>query len=140
MTKIETAPRKGFDQGFSIIDGQKVRTRGPRVRDKLNRDVSLGSYELFQSGSLLEKSVWNKILLGMTMRDYEQVIEQFSQAYGLKKSAISEHFVSASRKKLEQLLTGSLENVPPCAMFINGTIFKGQNLVVALGLGCDGNK
>ena len=134
------AHRWGFEQGFTIIDGQKVRTRGPRVRDKLNREVSLGSYELFQSGSLLEESVWNKIVHGLTMRDYEQVVEQFSPAYGLKKSTISEHFVSASRKKLEQLLTRSLENVPLCAMFIDGTIFKGQNLVVAVGLGCDGNK
>ena len=134
------AHRWGFERGFTIIDGQKVHTRRPRVRDKLNREVALGSYELFQRGSLLEEAVWNKIVQGLTMRNYEQVVEQFSQAYGLKKSTISEHFVAASRKKLEQLLTRSLQNSPLCALFIDGTVFKGQHLVVAVGLGCDGRK
>ena len=132
--------RWGREQGFLVIDGQKVRLPRPRVRDKLNREVALGSYELFQRGSVLEDAVWNKILYGVTTRGYGQVIEEFSRAYGLKKSTISEHFVRASRKKLEQLWGRNLEECPQCAIFIDATVFKRQSLVVAVGLGADGRK
>ena len=111
------------------------------MRSKANdREIPLGSYELFQRGSLLEESVWHKIMHGLTMRSYKEVVQHFSDAYGVEKSTISEHFVEASRKKLDQLLTRSLANVSICVMMIDGTIFKGANLVVAIGIDRFGHK
>ncbi len=132
--------RWGSESGYCLIDGQKVPIDRPRVRDKANREVTLGSYELFQRGSLVEQTVWNKILAGLTMRSYEAVVREFAKAYGLKKSTVSAHFVQASRKKLEQLLTRPLGDLRLCAIVIDAKIFRGQHLVVALGIGCDGRK
>lgn len=132
--------RWGHEQGYCIIDGQKVPLPRPRVRDKHNREVPLGSYELFQRGSLIEETVWQKIMLGLSMRNYGAVIRQFQHAYGIEKSMVSEHFISASRRKLEQLLTRPLDGLALCAIVIDGTIYQKQNLVVALGIGCDGRK
>ena len=132
--------RWGSEQGFAVVDGQKVPMRRPRVRDKLNREITLGSYELFQRSSLIEEEVWRRILNGLTTRRYEQVVQRFSEAYGLKKSAISKQFREASRRKLDELLTRPLGKLPLCAMLIDGTLFRGQNLIVALGIGCDGRK
>jgi transposase-like protein len=135
------AYRWGREQGFCVIDGQKVPIARPRVRSKVqNREIPLGSYELFQRASLLEENVWHKIMHGLSTRNYKEVIQQFSEAYGLDKSTISEHFVEASRKKLEQLLTRSLANLSICAMMIDATIFKGFHLVVALGVDRFGHK
>lgn len=134
------AYRWGREQGYCIIDGQKVPLPRPRIRDKHNREVALGSYELFQRGSLIEETVWQKILLGLSMRNYAAVVRQFVEAYGIEKSMVSEHFISASRRKLEQLLTRPLEGLALCAIMIDGTIYQRQNLVVALGIGCDGRK
>lgn len=135
------AYRWGIEQGYCVIDGQKVPIARPRVRSKGdNREIPLGSYELFQRASLLEESVWHKIMHGLTMRSYKEVIEQFSDAYGVDKSTVSERFIEASRKKLEQLLTRSLENLSICVMMIDGTIFKSANLVVALGIDRFGHK
>ena len=129
------AYRWGKEQGYCIIDGQKVPIARPRLRSKANdREIPLGSYELFQRASLLEESVWHKIMHGLTMRSYKEVLQQFVDAYGIEKSTISEHFIEASRKKLEHLLTRSLANVSIAVMMIDGTIFKGANLVVAIGI------
>src|SRR5512144_2022228 len=47
------ANRWGKEQGYCIIDGQKVPIARPRVRDTANHEVKLGSYEMFQrSGPL----------------------------------------------------------------------------------------
>lgn len=136
-----TAYRWGNEQGYCVIDGQKIPVARPRVRSKVNnQEIPLGSYELFQRASLLEESVWHKIMHGLSMRSYKEVLMQFSDAYGVDKSTISEHFIEASRKKLEQLLERSLAQVSICVMMIDGTIFKGANLVAAIGIDRFGHK
>ena len=136
-----TAYRWGSERGYVVIDGQKVPIEKPRVRSRqTNREILLGSYELFQRASLVAETVWQKIMYGLTMRSYKEVVQQFVDAYGLEKSTVSEHFVEASRVKLEQLLTRSLAGLSLCAIFIDGTIFKGEHLVVAIGVDRFGRK
>jgi transposase-like protein len=135
------AYRWGTEAGFCVIDGQKVPIDRPRVRSRQqNREIPLGSYELFQRASLMEETVWHKIMHGLTMRSYKEVVQQFAEAYGLEKSATCEHFVEASRAKLKQLMTRSLADVPLSVMLIDGTIFKGQHVIVAIGVDRLGNK
>lgn len=135
------AYRWGHEEGYCVIDGQKVPIARPRIRSKAhNREIPLGSYELFQRASLLEESVWHKIMHGLTTRNYKEVIQQFSDAYGVNKSTVSEHFIEASRKKLEMVLTRTLTELAIDVMMIDGTIFKGFNLVVALGIDRFGHK
>jgi hypothetical protein len=64
-------------------------------------------------------------MLGLTMRSYKEVVQQFADAYGLEKSTTCEHFVQASREKLKQLMERSLVGTSIAVMLI-GTIFKGQ--------------
>lgn len=135
------AYRWGSESGFCVIDGQRVPIQRPRVRSRgQNKEIPLGSYELFQRGSLMEETVWHKIMYGLSMRNYKEVVQQFADAYGLEKSTISEHFIEASRVKLEQLMRRSLANVALVAMLIDGTAFKGENLVVAVGIDRTGRK
>jgi transposase-like protein len=136
-----SAYRWGTESGFCIIDGQRVPVDKPRVRNRQNdREIPLGSYELFQRASLVEETVWRKIMHGLTMRSYKEVVQQFSDAYGLAKSTTSEHFIEASRRKLEELMKRSLGGISLTVMLIDGTVFKGQNLVVAVGIDRLGNK
>ena len=135
------AYRWGSEAGFCIIDGQRVPIDRPRVRSRQqNREIPLGSYELFQRTSLMDETVWYKVMHGLTMRSYKLVVQQFSDAYGLAKSATCEHFIEASRAKLKTLMTRSLADVPLSVMLIDGTIFKGQHMLVAIGIDRLGNK
>ena len=135
------AYRWGSEEGFCIIDGQKVPVDRPRLRSRQHdREIPLGSYALFQKASLLEETVWHKVMYGLTMRSYKEVVEQFAEAYGLEKSTTSEHFVEASRRKLDQLMKRMLKDIPLIAMLVDGTIFKGQHLIVAIGIDRLGNK
>jgi putative transposase len=67
-------------------------------------------------------------------------VRQFSEAYGLEKSAISEHFIEASRTKLKQMMERRLDKLKLCALLIDATPFAGQQMVAALGIGQDGRK
>lgn len=135
-----TIYRWGIEDGYCLIDGQRVPIQRPRLRSRTKKEVPLGSYEMFQQSSLLGDTVWQKIMLGLTMRSYKEVVQQFADAYGLEKSTTCEHFVQASREKLKQLMERSLEGISIAVMLIDGTIFKGQNLVVAIGIDPSGRK
>jgi putative transposase len=102
--------------------------------------VKLGSYELFHRGEPLTEAVWEKLMPGLSTRKYGQAVRQFTEAYGLEKSAVSEHFVEASRSKLKELTERRLDKRRLCALLIDATPFEGQQMIVALGIGQDGRK
>ena len=134
------AHRWGKEAGYCVVDGQKVPLRRTRLRDKENREQRLGSYELFQRAAPLERSVWDKMMRGLSTRNYSAVVKDFSNAYGIEKSAVSGNFVEASREKLRELLERPLGELRLCAVLIDGSPFRDSQVMVALGIGCDGRK
>jgi transposase-like protein len=132
--------RWGSEPGYCVVGGQKIPLQRPRVRDNSKRDVPLGSYELLQQASLMEETVWKKIMNGLTTRRYSDVVKELEQAYGVRKSTISEHFIRASRQRLDRLLARPLGEHALCAMMIDGTYFGGQQLITVLGITVHGRK
>jgi putative transposase len=132
--------RWGKEKGFCVVMGQKLPIERPRVRSTEDREVRLGTYELFHRGEPLTETVWEKLMLGLSTRKYGQAVRQFTEAYGLEKSAVSEHFIEASRAKLKQLMERRLDKMEFCALLIDATPFEGQQMVAALGINKDGRK
>jgi putative transposase len=135
-----TASRWGTEKGYCVVMGQKVPIRRPRVRSVDDKEVRLGSYELFHRGEPLTETVWEKLMLGLSTRRYGQAVREFTEAYGLEKSAISEHFIEASRAKLQEMSEQRLNQIRLCALLIDATPFAGQQMVVAMGITQDGRK
>lgn len=135
-----TAHRWGSERGYCVVMGQKVPIQRPRVRTLDDKEVRLGSYEMFHRGEPLTETVWEKLMLGLSTRRYDQAVRQFTEAYGLEKSAVSEHFIEASRSKLKEMLERRLDKTPLCALLMDATPFQGQQMVVALGIDQCGRK
>lgn len=135
-----TANRWGKERGFCVVMGQKVPLDRPRVRTTDDQEVRLGSYEMFHRGEPLTETVWEKLMLGLSTRKYGQAVREFREAYGLEKSAISEHFIEASQAKLKQIMERRLDKLNLCALLIDATPFAGQQMVVAMGINQDGRK
>jgi putative transposase len=134
------ALRWSREDGFVVVDGQKVPIERRRLRSKKGGEVRLGTYELFQQTRTLDDEVWWKMLRGLTTRNYPLVTRSFAQAYGIEKSATSERFIQASRDKLKQLMERPLGELKLCALVIDGTPFKGRQMMAAIGVENDGKK
>jgi putative transposase len=134
------ANRWGSEQGYCVVMGQKVPMERPRVRTIEDKEVRLGTYEMFHRGEPLSETVWEKLMLGLSTRKYGQAVREFTEAYGLEKSAVSERFIEASRQKLKELMERRLDKLNICALLIDATPFEGQQMVVALGITQDGRK
>ena len=135
-----SADRWGSETGYCVIDGQKVPMQRQRLRNKQNQEVRLGSYELFQRQGPLQNAVWDKMTRGLSTRNYAPVVKQFAEAYGVEKSAVSENFIETSRAKLKELMERPLGQLRFCAILLDGTPFHDRQMIVALGIGCDGRK
>ncbi len=135
-----TANRWGSERGYCVVMGQKVPIERPRVRTADDKEVRLGSYEMFHRGEPLTEAVWEKLMLGLSTRKYGQAVRQFTEAYGLEKSAVSEHFIEVSRAKLKEMMERRLNKTRLCALLVDATPFAGQQMVAALGIGEDGRK
>jgi putative transposase len=134
------ANRWGKERGYCVVMGQKVPIERPRVRTTDEKEVRLGTYEMFHRGEPLTETVWEKLMLGLSTRRYGQAVREFTEAYGLEKSAVSEHFIEASRKKLKELMERRLDKMHLCALLIDATPLEGQQMIAALGIGQDGRK
>ena len=134
------AHRWGKEDGYCVVDGQKVPIKRTRLRSGDHREQRLGSYELFQRSGPLQQGVWDKMMRGLSTRNYGAVVKDFQSAYGIEKSAVSENFIEASREKVKQLMERPLGELRLCAVLIDGTPFKDRQMIAALGIGCDGRK
>ena len=135
-----TANRWGSERGYCVVMGQKVPIQRPRVRTIEDKEVRLGSYEMSHRGEPLTETVWEKLMLGLSTRKYGEAVREFTEAYGLEKSAVSDHFIEASRTKLKGMMERPLNKTRLCALLIDATPFEGQQMVAALGIGEDGRK
>jgi len=71
-----TANRWGSERGYCVVMGQKVPVERPRVRSTEDREVRLGSYEMFHRGEPLTETVWEKLMLGLTTRKYGEAVRE----------------------------------------------------------------
>ena len=134
------AHRWGKEDGYCVVDGQKVPIQRTRLRTQENREQRLGSYELFQRSGPMEHGVWDKMMRGLSTRNYGAVVKDFHEAYGVEKSAVSDSFIASSREKLQELMERPLGELRLCAVLIDGTPFRDRQMIVALGINSDGRK
>jgi len=131
----------GSQPGWVAFAGRKVTVDKPRVRSKqTGREMRLAKYERLQSGPRLGEAMMEQIALGLSMRNYEHSIQALCDGYGIKKSSVSRHFITASRRELEELLDRKLTDLDIGAVFLDGVHRGGQCVIVALGVSRDGAK
>ena len=134
------AHRWGKEAGYCVVDGQKVPIERTRLRTPENREQRLGSYEMFQRSGPMEHAVWDKLMRGLSTRNYGAVVKDFREAYGVEKSAVSENFIASSREKLQELMGASAGRVAVVRGADRRHAFRGRQMIVALGINVDGRK
>ena len=134
-----TATRWGTEDGFVVFDGKKVPLERPRVRSSDGVEIPLDRYRMFQ-GERMESSVSKRVLRGVSTRNYEGVIDDLCDGYGVEKSSVSRHWKAATAKELAALMERPLGDADLVAIMIDGIHFHDHLLVVALGIAVDGKK
>jgi putative transposase len=133
------AHRGGSDKGSVIINGNRVSISKPRVR-KDNEEYPLNRYKKLHSTDNLSTLIFAMMLNGVSTRSYDKIIQKFQKGLGVSKSLASKKFIKESRKSLNEINERKFEGKEFFALFIDGTNFGGDTVLVALGVDLQGNK
>jgi len=132
--------RWGKQPGYVVFAGQKVSLERPRVRTREGQEVELESYGQLQQDGKLQRAVRERMVAGLSTRNYRRAVESVVEGYGIEKSSVSRQFVAASSNQLRALCERRLEDLNLVVLMIDGIHFGGQVLVVALGIAEGGQK
>lgn len=81
-----------------------------------------------------------RILRGVSTRNYAGVIEDLCDGYGIEKSSVSRHWKAATEEELKGLMERRLDALELAVIMVDGIHFHEFTLVVALGMAFDGTK
>jgi transposase-like protein len=141
-----SAVRHGHEDGEVTLGGRRVQVRRPRVRSADGEsEVPLSTYEHFAERDQLEAVVLERMLAGVSTRQYqraqEPVGEQLeSDARSTSKSAVSRTFVQRTRDQLWRLMNRPLADLRLAVMMLDGIELHGYTNIVALGITTEGEK
>lgn len=125
--------RGGHEQTAVVVEGARYAVRRPRVR-KNNREVPLPTLAKLQSQDLLDDQMRQRLVLGVSTRNYEQLIEGYSEKLGGSRSSVSRAFLRASQKDLDSINEGTLDAQSLVALLIDGVEIGGRSVIAALGV------
>lgn len=138
-TADRVGQRYGTQRGVITIAGQKLPVKRPRVRSS-RREVELDTYRLLQREDAMPEAVLQRMVRGVSTRDYEAVVDTAVEGFGVRRSSVSRAFIEGSRAEVEQLVQRRFDGVRFPVILIDGVEYAGTTMVVVLGLQRDGSK
>lgn len=129
----ELCYRGGSDKSSILVDGAKYPIERPRVRDE-NGERPLETLEKLRDRDLFDGHIADRMMLGVTTRNYEPVISAYAGKLGVKKSTISRAFKRASEAHLNEINHSSLKEHSFVGIVIDGIEFQGRTVIGALGI------
>jgi transposase-like protein len=138
--KNQGMPKWGSQGGSVFIADQKVKLQVPRLRQQDQGEVQLESYRKMKEPGQFSEELLQKAIRGISARNYRETVVESAQAFGVSASAVSNHIVEVTAKKLAEFQERELTGFRPFAIFID-TIHRGDEaFIVALGIDLAGNK
>jgi putative transposase len=138
--KSETQCRRGgTDQTRIVVGGEKVSVIRPRVRNSAG-EVELSSLTQLQDQDIFDEEIKDRLVRGVSSRNYEPVVKSWSKKLSISKSNVSRAFMRASRKDLEKINTQDLSQFEFISLMIDGVEIAERSLIVVLGITSDCQK
>ncbi len=131
--------RYGSQAGVITIAGQKMPIRRPRIRSA-EGEVGLETYRCLQRSEAMPEAVLQRMVRGVSTRNYEGVIDAAMEGFGIRRSSVSRGFVQATRGEVEQLIGRRFDGVRFSVILIDGIEYAGTTMITALGVENDGSK
>lgn len=131
--------RGGSDRSKIVLGGEKMQITRPRVRNDKG-EVTLATLAQLQEQDIFDSEIKERMIRGVSTRNYEPVIKTWSDKLSVSKSNVSRAFVRASKKDLDLINTRDLGEYEFIALMIDGVEIAGRTIVSVLGITSTCNK
>jgi putative transposase len=113
----------------------------PRVYDNQAREnKSLSVYQQLKEIPPVDDKLLKRILSGISTGDYQSVIQNLVDSFGLSRSSVSNRFIEVSSDKLEEFTKRDLSHHDFIALFIDGKYLAKEQIIIVLGVTLKGEK
>jgi putative transposase len=135
------AHRWSSASGYVVAGGTKVKVQRPRLRGKTTKkEIEITSYKKFQDDGPWRHSVMERMIAGVSSRNYEKTVDEFADSYGVSKSTICRKTIQSSAEKLKELMERSLTHLDISVLAIDGVHIGDTVQIVAIGIDSTGKK
>lgn len=140
------AVRHGQEDGSVALGGRRVQVKRPRVRSADGSvELPVPSYEVFKGSEVMSLMAMERMLVGLSTRNYRVGLEPVGakverEASGKSRSAVSRRFVKLTKTALDDLMKADLSELDLVALMIDGVHYAETCCIVAMGIGIDGTK
>lgn len=132
--------RWGHQNGSVVVGGQRVPIRLTRLRTREGQEVPLLSYQAFRRNDGRSKAIYDRLLAGVSCRDYAHTVETLADGYGISRSVASREMIQATAKDLKALMERDLAGLDLCVLLIDGVRLAERVMIVAEGVDSTGKK
>jgi transposase-like protein len=127
-------------KGSVIIGGQRHPIVWQRVRTRDGKEVPVTSYKAFGRNDARTKAVYDRLVAGVSCRDYASTVEAITDGYGISRSVASREMIRATAKDLKALVERDLSELDIHVVLVDGIRLAERVMIVAVGVTSGGNK
>lgn len=128
------------EHGSVVVGGQRIPVKRQRLRTRDHQEVQLKSYAMFHEHDERTQAVYQRILAGVSCRQYRKTLEEVAEATGISKSVVSREIVEATEADVKALCERDLSAIDLCVLVIDGLPLDRQMTICALGVDKAGKK
>jgi len=133
--------RWGSNPGSIRIGEEKVPVDVPRLYDKKqDRTEEVENYKKLHNIEKPSEEIMDKIILGLSQKDYERVTRTVLESFGMSQSSVSRSFIEQSAKRLKEFENRDLGKYDFIALIVDGKYLSKDNIIIALGVTITGVK
>jgi len=133
--------RWGYNPGSVKMGSERIRIDVPRMYDNSNNsNKSLETYEKLRELQSVDERVLKAVILGLSTRNYEPVIKNLMDSFGISHSSVSNDFIEQSSSRLEMFENRGLSDYDFVALFIDGKYLAKEQVLIVLGVTLQGEK
>ena len=133
----------GEQGGVVSLAERKLRISKPRLRRRgksKSAEVEIPAYAAMRTHSRIGGRMLDILIRGVSTRNYAQVLPEMAETVGVSKSQVSRKFVEASEKSLKELIERRFDDKEILIVYIDGIVFGGHHVIVAIGVDNEGYK
>lgn len=127
-------------RGSVIIGGQRQPIVWQRLRTRDGKEVPVSSYKAFHRNDSRTKAVYDRLVAGVSCRDYAGTVESIVDGYGISRSVASREMIRATAKDLKELVERDLSTLDIQVVLVDGIRLAERLMIVAVGVSSGGNK
>ena len=133
----------GEQSGVVNLAERKLRISKPRLRRKgegKSSEVEIPAYAAMRTHSRIAGRMLDILMRGVSTRNYREVLPEMAETVGVSKSQVSREFIEASEKSLKALMERRFDDKDILIVYIDGIVFSGHHVIVAIGVDSEGYK